>query len=183
MPDAQNFAFTLKADGIKHVLNSDAWVSGVFDSSGSPDKQIFKKYNAIWDTGATGSVITRKVIEECGLEPIGITKVYTASGSRLSEVYYAAILLPNKVRVSPVKVTEGDIHLADVLIGMDIISLGDFAATNKDEKTTFSFKYPSTECIDFAKLIRSKSESRPKVGRNVPCPCGSGKKYKNCCGK
>ena len=23
----------------------------------------------------------------------------------------------------------------------------------------------------------------PTVGRNEPCPCGSGKKYKNCCGK
>jgi uncharacterized protein YecA (UPF0149 family) len=23
----------------------------------------------------------------------------------------------------------------------------------------------------------------PKVGRNNPCPCGSGKKYKHCCGK
>ncbi len=26
-------------------------------------------------------------------------------------------------------------------------------------------------------------KERPKVGRNDPCPCGSGKKYKNCCGK
>ncbi len=25
--------------------------------------------------------------------------------------------------------------------------------------------------------------SLPKVGRNEPCPCGSGKKYKNCCGR
>jgi len=25
--------------------------------------------------------------------------------------------------------------------------------------------------------------SMPKVGRNEPCPCGSGKKYKNCCGR
>ena len=24
--------------------------------------------------------------------------------------------------------------------------------------------------------------STPKVGRNEPCPCGSGKKYKKCCG-
>ena len=24
---------------------------------------------------------------------------------------------------------------------------------------------------------------QPKVGRNDPCPCGSGKKYKNCCGR
>ena len=23
----------------------------------------------------------------------------------------------------------------------------------------------------------------PKVGRNEPCPCGSGKKYKQCCGR
>ncbi len=25
--------------------------------------------------------------------------------------------------------------------------------------------------------------NQPKVGRNDPCPCGSGKKYKNCCGR
>ena len=25
--------------------------------------------------------------------------------------------------------------------------------------------------------------TEPKIGRNDPCPCGSGKKYKNCCGK
>ena len=25
--------------------------------------------------------------------------------------------------------------------------------------------------------------SSPKIGRNDPCPCGSGKKYKKCCGK
>jgi uncharacterized protein YecA (UPF0149 family) len=23
----------------------------------------------------------------------------------------------------------------------------------------------------------------PKTGRNDPCPCGSGKKYKKCCGQ
>jgi preprotein translocase subunit SecA len=23
--------------------------------------------------------------------------------------------------------------------------------------------------------------TEPKVGRNQPCPCGSGKKFKNCC--
>ena len=27
------------------------------------------------------------------------------------------------------------------------------------------------------------AKAAPKVGRNDPCPCGSGKKYKNCCGK
>lgn len=30
---------------------------------------------------------------------------------------------------------------------------------------------------------RSKMAVSDKVGRNDPCPCGSGKKYKKCCGK
>lgn len=25
--------------------------------------------------------------------------------------------------------------------------------------------------------------AEPKVGRNEPCPCGSGRKFKDCCGK
>jgi hypothetical protein len=29
----------------------------------------------------------------------------------------------------------------------------------------------------------SQAPLRPKVGRNDPCPCGSGKKYKKCCGR
>ena len=30
-------------------------------------------------------------------------------------------------------------------------------------------------------LARERAEARVKVGRNAPCPCGSGKKYKKCC--
>ncbi len=36
-----------------------------------------------------------------------------------------------------------------------------------------------TDAIEKSKPVRSG----PKVGRNDPCPCGSGKKYKHCCGK
>lgn len=30
---------------------------------------------------------------------------------------------------------------------------------------------------------KPKERTEAKIGRNDPCPCGSGKKYKNCCGK
>ncbi len=30
---------------------------------------------------------------------------------------------------------------------------------------------------------QTQRHEAPKVGRNDPCPCGSGKKYKKCCGK
>jgi preprotein translocase subunit SecA len=32
-------------------------------------------------------------------------------------------------------------------------------------------------------VLPSARRDAPKVGRNDPCPCGSGKKYKNCCGR
>ncbi|MDE6637181.1 MAG: SEC-C domain-containing protein [Muribaculaceae bacterium] len=34
-----------------------------------------------------------------------------------------------------------------------------------------------------AQQTRQPMKAQPKVGRNDPCPCGSGKKYKNCHGK
>lgn len=32
-----------------------------------------------------------------------------------------------------------------------------------------------------ARGVRVQPRTEPKVGRNEPCPCGSGKKYKYCC--
>lgn len=39
---------------------------------------------------------------------------------------------------------------------------------------------PDTE---FAALDKKSKKDHTKIGRNDPCPCGSGKKYKKCCGK
>ncbi len=36
---------------------------------------------------------------------------------------------------------------------------------------------------DYAKNFSPDSRKKPRVGRNQPCPCGSGKKYKKCCGQ
>lgn len=38
---------------------------------------------------------------------------------------------------------------------------------------------PETDA-EYAALCRPQA---PKVGRNEPCPCGSGKKFKKCCGR
>ena len=43
------------------------------------------------------------------------------------------------------------------------------------------------EMLEGGRLFPGKIETfrraAPKVGRNDPCPCGSGKKFKKCCGK
>jgi len=36
---------------------------------------------------------------------------------------------------------------------------------------------------DNAPASKSISSNSDKIGRNSPCPCGSGLKYKKCCGK
>lgn len=96
------------------------------------------------------------------------------------------------VGVAQLPVTGNDLGDVDMLIGMDVISKGDFAVTNVGGITTFSFRIPSQETIDYvqqdnqanakAQLVADAVRHK-KVGRNDPCPCGSGKKYKNCHGK
>ena len=34
-----------------------------------------------------------------------------------------------------------------------------------------------------APVVTTVKRDKPKIGRNDPCPCGSGKKYKKCCGR
>jgi SEC-C motif-containing protein len=46
------------------------------------------------------------------------------------------------------------------------------------KKTDGVWLYEDGEIIPTT-IVRSV----PKVGRNDPCPCGSGKKYKQCCGR
>ena len=41
------------------------------------------------------------------------------------------------------------------------------------------WKFADGELVSETPITREE----PKVGRNDPCPCGSGKKYKKCCGK
>ena len=174
----QPLCFTTAYNGIARELKNKVHISSAFDPSATQEVPPKKEYTAIWDTGATNSVISNKVINECNLKPIGMAKVYHAGGESLQEVFLINIYLPNKLCVTYVRATMGFIPGdSDVLIGMDIIAKGDFAVTNKDNKTVFSFRFPSIECIDFVK------GHTPKIGRNDPCYCGSNKKFKHCHGK
>ena len=48
----------------------------------------------------------------------------------------------------------------------------------ESENISLKGKAPTGE-INHTPIVNTE----PKIGRNDPCPCGSGKKYKNCCGK
>ena len=60
--------------------------------------------------------------------------------------------------------------LIDRMIG-DVADIHEFFRPYREAGTT-----PA------AMHVETVRRSGPKIGRNDPCPCGSGRKYKNCCG-
>ena len=152
--------FTVTAHGgLLRALVTDCHASPAFDPATTPKDQHppFKKFKAIWDTGATNSVISGRVVDRCGLKPTGMKEVYVVGGQQLAETFLVNIGLPNKVLIRNVEVTRGRLGDADMLIGMDIITSGDFSITNVGGKTVFSFRVPSVETVDFVK--ESKAEA------------------------
>jgi len=66
---------------------------------------------------------------------------------------------------------------------MDIFRTGDFDSItvhNKNEIVQFLGEKSESLGVNFPELFKMDARSL-KIGRNAPCPCGSGKKYKKCC--
>ena len=81
-----------------------------------------------------------------------------AGGVSQVPTYLVNIYLPNGVGVEGVRVIEavlsGD---TEVLIGMDIISHGDFSLTHVNRESCFSFRIPSIKQIDYV-----EEDKKPK---------------------
>ena len=107
-------------------------------------------YSALWDTGATITCVSSRVVADLRLIPLCNTNLALASGSMETEEYAVDLILPNGLRFPSVRVvrTEGS---DDVTIGMDLISQLDFAITHPEGKTLFSFQTSSQTSVDFSK--------------------------------
>lgn len=121
------------------------------------DEHIYQDENniipikALWDTGSSGTVISSNLVKKLGLKPIGKSIVKSSGSSFKSGVYNIDLLLAEK-QIFELQVTESDQldnSEIDILIGMDVITLGDFAISTVGEEICFSFRYPSQGFIDF----------------------------------
>lgn len=153
-------ALTNKGRGILRVLQSQVGVSLPVVDGADKKKNVAEKFIGIWDTGATSSMITEKIVKALDLRPIGMTLVHTASGSDNLNQYLVNIALPCGVMIRNLKVTEGKLFETDILIGMDIINLGDFAVTNHGKVTVMSYCIPSYHNLDFVHEINNGTSSR-----------------------
>ena len=166
-PLTQPQAFTIEFRGIANALVDDTvGVSVPYDPTSNDPHPGVKRLCAIWDTGASASVITERVVSELGLQPIDKTKVHTANGVRDAYVYLVNIYLRNNVAFPVIRVTDGDIPGSniDLLIGLDIIRRGDFAVTHSEGRTCMSFQLPSHRKIDFVEDLEQRSKD---IGRSM----------------
>jgi predicted aspartyl protease len=179
-------AFTVTANGGKlREIISEAEVSLPFDPKIDKIHPPPITIKALWDTGATSCAITKNIANKLNLQPIGKIDVHHANGVAEKDVYLMNVALPNKVEFPLVRATECESTVGnfDLIIGMEIITAGDFAITNENGITKMSFRIPSIKHIDYVREFNLINNIKNQVGRNDPCPCGSGKKYKHCHGK
>lgn len=61
--------------------------------------------------------------------------------------------------------------------------LGRYGAPEAEITRMLTYKPEEEGGAQPDKTLPPITRDRPKIGRNDPCPCGSGKKYKHCCGR
>jgi len=144
-------SFTLAVDRKVGVLKTPVgiYTTKEFNKGFKPLK---RHYIALWDTGSTMTVISDELASKLNLEPVGEMVAETAGGRYKANKYILSLHLPNRLNIENVMIASGKLGPGiDILIGMDIITLGDFVITNYNNKTVFSFRFPSSEVIDFVK--------------------------------
>lgn len=152
------YTFTTISNGIERRLINKA--SAIFEG-----KSVEK--TALWDTGASCTCISSDVVKDLDLVPTGKMQINTPNAQSEVNTYLIDIKLPNNVLIKNICVCDSDIEKQNIglLIGMDIISLGDFAVSNFNKKTTFSFRTPSKQVTDYVKQSRFEEVIGPTHGK------------------
>jgi len=185
-------ALTIKYNGLAKRIVTEVGLTPAFDPFQYRDKkppyQIINK-QTLWDTGATNSVLTPETVRELKLIPVGITDVIHFGGTKQSNTYLVNFFFPENVMIYGVLVSESENIIGDfgAIIGMDIITKGDFSITNVNNLTWMSYRIPSIQTIDY--VVEANRIIYAGIDKYGPCPCGkrdekgSPVKFKFCHGK
>ena len=144
------YNYTKRYQGIVPALITPCAISASWDPLEERPEPVAVRYQCLWDTGATISAITERVATDLGLPTEALIPIRHAGGVSVDvPQHYVNLQLPNGVLIVGRAVAQLPLASYDVIVGMDIISLGDFAISNFNGKTTFTFRIPSVEEFDF----------------------------------
>ena len=153
------YNFTERYEEIVHELITPCAISAAWDPSEDKPVPALARYQCLWDTGATISAITKRVATELGLPTEARIPIHHAGGtSNDVSQHFVNLQLPNNVVMVGRPVAQLPLTNCDVIVGMDIISRGDFAISNLDGRTTFTFRMPSVEEFDFVRDLNAMKE-------------------------
>lgn len=140
--------FNNEYEGLAEAILTPVMVCEAVDlQSDVKVKAVYRTEYCMWDTGATNSLISQDVVDKLGLKPYGKSLVSDNTTVEERDTYMVHIVLPTGNTALNVEcmLTMSDDY--DVVIGMDIITQGDFVLTNAGCKSVFSFRRPSKEHI------------------------------------
>lgn len=143
-------AFKVDYEHIVNALFTQVSAGSGFVFNNDEIKNVkFQNITALWDTGATNSVISQSLAKKLNLMPIDRQEIAGVNGTSIVDVHIISLLLPmpdgNPIIFPNLRVNVGVLHGFDMLIGMDVIQNGDFAISNAQAHTHFSFCVPSHE--------------------------------------
>lgn len=109
-----------------------------------PGKEKGVICRAIWDTGATGSMISADVAQRLNLRPLGETRILGVHGAQKAKVYKVDLVFKQADVILPgIRVSEADAGGGfDLLVGMDIIGRGMFGIYGNGESLSVVFGLP-----------------------------------------
>lgn len=114
------------------------------------------KVNAIWDTGSTNSCISISLANQLRLQPVRNGELKSSGGSMDTSFYKITFsLIPELTFKNEVMSFNNCNQNIDFLIGMDIISKGEFNLATNNGYTLLTFKYPVTTEIEFVRVFSS----------------------------
>ncbi|MEP6821023.1 MAG: retroviral-like aspartic protease family protein [Chthoniobacterales bacterium] len=134
-------AFNVKYEGVVNTLVTPVLIRAskqLYGESGG------RQFTAVWDTGATHSCISHAVAKILKLPISGKRPIKGVNSEGVAPTYFVDLLLPSQVTIAAVEVAAVDVSGCDILIGMDVISLGDLTICNHGG-TEFSFSIPAHE--------------------------------------
>lgn len=127
----------------------------------SPDdgSLVSSRIRALWDTGCSQSVISKRLAEFLRLRPDGTQRMRSPfGGSAVCDVakvriciVLGGIRIPIDAAINPIPNSDPD---CDITLGLDFITLGDFAISHDGQALTLSFCYPPAGFpLDFTQLL------------------------------
>lgn len=86
------------------------------------------------------------------------------------------IALLGTLYAGPIKKATGEIEIINVPTDTKAIS-------KTDIMINLGYVIQASKLLDFEPKLRGLLEPKVQISRNAPCPCNSGNRFKNCCGK